>query len=204
MSGVKCRVSGVVHKKIILLKNIYKRNLDKVVELVGGGSVFNGSTLSSFTQCPWARLKYWGQKEGDTGSLKQDSVSRLSGNKGTACTKKNSVKLKYKKENFQLITHLSFPARHQIRFIHLKVSSNYMPLYSLLHYVELLLTYIEVWASTLKSGFNYLKSSFLEKLNFFLKIWQEKWQNKANIYIRQFAQIGVFEDKDLKQGIIQK
>ena len=64
--------------------------------------------------------------------------------------------------------------------------------------------YIEVWTSTLKSGFTNLKSSYLEKYNVLEKISQEKWQNKAHIYIRQYVQIGFFSNGDLKKVSIQK
>ena len=33
---------------------------------------------------------------------------------------------------------------------------------------------------------------------------QEKWQNKAHLYIRQYVQIEFFENLDLKQVFIQK
>ena len=33
---------------------------------------------------------------------------------------------------------------------------------------------------------------------------QEKWQNKAHIYIRQYVHIEIFENIDMKQVFIQK
>ena len=48
----------------------------------------------------------------------------------------------------------------------------------------------------------YLKSSFLEKYPFLEKKLQEKWQNKAHIYIRQYVKIEIFENSDLKQVFI--
>ena len=51
--------------------------------------------------------------------------------------------------------------------------------------------YIGVWASTLKSGFAYLKLIFLDKCRFLEKILQDKWQNKAQLFISQYVKVGI-------------
>ena len=45
----------------------------------------------------------------------------------------------------------------------------------------------------MKSGFTYLKFSFLDKFPFLEKMSQEKWQNKAHMYKGQNVKIGIFE-----------
>ena len=52
--------------------------------------------------------------------------------------------------------------------------------------------------------FHLPKILFSWKIPFFEKMLQEKWQNKAHIYIRQYVHIEIFENIDMKQVFIQK
>ena len=52
--------------------------------------------------------------------------------------------------------------------------------------------YVGVWASTLKLGFTYLKLIFLDKCPFLEKMLQDKWQNKAQLFISQYVKVGIF------------
>ena len=59
MSCVTCHVSNVTNKSIYIFIYIYFSSsnfLDKMLKLVGGGSVINGATLSSFLPIPRERL----------------------------------------------------------------------------------------------------------------------------------------------------
>ena len=55
-----------------------------------------------------------------------------------------------------------------------------------------------------QDGFHLPNILFSWKIPFFKKMLQEKWQNKAHIYIRQYVHIDFFENIDMKQVFIQK